>query len=181
MPTTATKTRSNARASTISICRASGGEREEEEEKIHHEGHEGHEERAARCTRPDLVQTNKSSLETSSCVDGPRLARDFLHAGWNVAASCGHVCGLWMRHIRPLALMGTVDRGPIIATGSLCPNDAARLFSIAGLTDIAITRVHPRKPSFAVGVGGLVRCRFRASEVLLTHHQRPADARHFVG
>src|SRR5579863_2943079 len=66
MPTPATKTRSNARASTISICRASGGEREEEEEKIHHEGHEGHEERAARCTRPDLVQTNKSSLETSS-------------------------------------------------------------------------------------------------------------------
>ncbi len=63
------------------------------------------------------------------------------------AASCGHVCGLVARHAWPLALMGTVDRDPIIAAGSQCPDDAGRLPSIAGLTDIAITRVHPRKPS----------------------------------
>jgi hypothetical protein len=45
--------------------------------------------------------------------------------------------------------MGTVDRGPIIAAGSQCPDDSGWLPSIAGLTDIAITRVHPRKPSGA--------------------------------
>jgi hypothetical protein len=41
--------------------------------------------------------------------------------------------------------MGTVDRGPIIAAGSRCPDDSDGLPSIAGLTDIAITPVHPRK------------------------------------
>src|SRR5579863_3114953 len=94
--------------------------------------------------------------------------------------TCGHVYGLWMRRAWPLALMGTVDRGPIIATGSLCPNDEHGLFSIVDLTDFAITRVHPRKPSVLAGSGRLSRGR-RAAEVLVTHHQRPADARHLVG
>jgi hypothetical protein len=52
----------------------------------------------------------------------------------------------------PLALMGTVDRGPIIATRSHCLNDGDGLVSIAGLTDFAIMRVYPRNPSVAAGV-----------------------------
>jgi len=41
---------------------------------------------------------------------------------------------------RPLAMMGTVDRALIIAAGSRCPDDEARLLSIALWTDLAITR-----------------------------------------
>jgi hypothetical protein len=58
------------------------------------------------------------------------------------------MCAAWKCGIPwPRALMGTEDRGLIIAAGSQCPDDTDRLLSIAGLTDIAITRVHPGKPS----------------------------------
>src|SRR4029077_2580204 len=80
----------------------------------------------------------------------------------------------------PRALMGTVDRGLIIAAGSQCPDDSGWLPSIAGLTDIAITRVHPRKPSGPAARGRLGR-RQPAAEVLLACHQRPTDARQRVG
>src|SRR5689334_17544876 len=80
----------------------------------------------------------------------------------------------------PRALMGTVDRGPIIAAGSQCPDDSGWLPSIVGLTDIAITRVYPRKPSGPAAVGCLSRRR-PAVEVLLARHQRPTDARQLVG
>ena len=43
------------------------------------------------------------------------------------AASCGHVYGLFARHTWPLARMGPVDRGPIIAAGSKCPDDGRRV------------------------------------------------------
>ena len=48
--------------------------------------------------------------------------------------------------------MGTVDRGPIIAAGSQCPDDSGWLLSIAGLTDIAITRLSPSQ-AFPTGRG----------------------------
>src|ERR1700733_7275063 len=76
--------------------------------------------------------------------------------------------------------MGTVDRGLIIAAGGGCPDDSARLPSIAGLTDIAITRVYPRKFGGLAGVGRLSPPR-QSAEVLLARHQRPADARELVG
>src|SRR5208282_2827113 len=88
------------------------------------------------------------------------------------ASECGTI---W-----PRAMMGTVDRGPIIAAGSQCPHDKHGFPSIAGLTDIAITRVHPRKPSRPAGVDRSGRCR-HVAVVLLAHHQGPADARHLVG
>src|SRR5690349_12113928 len=70
---------------------------------------------------------------------------------------------------------------PILSpTGSQCPDDNGWLLSIAGLTDIAITRVHPRKPSGSTAVGWLSRRR-PAAEVLLARHQRPTDARQLVG
>src|SRR5437588_9220543 len=80
----------------------------------------------------------------------------------------------------PLTLMGTVERGLIIAAGSHCPMTRDRFFSFVGLTDRAITRVHPRKPPAPAAVdrsgGG-----WQTPEVLLTHHQSPSDARHLVG
>jgi hypothetical protein len=51
----------------------------------------------------------------------------------------------WRGTLWPQALMGTVERGLIIAAGSHCPMTNDRLPSFIGLTDIAITRVHPRK------------------------------------
>src|SRR5438876_2725590 len=86
----------------------------------------------------------------------------------------------WCGTTWPRALMGTVDRGPIIAAGSQCPDDSGWLPSIAGLTDIAITRVYPRKPSGAAELSRLGRRRL-AAEVLLARHQRPTDARQLVG
>jgi len=74
------------------------------------------------------------------------VARD---GGRSVAVMC---TAFWCGATWPLALMGTVDRGPIIATGSRCPNDVAGLVSIAGLTDFAIMRTYPRNPSVAAGV-----------------------------
>src|SRR4029077_2968163 len=76
--------------------------------------------------------------------------------------------------------MGTVDRGPIIAAGSQCPDDSRWLPSIAGLTDIAITRVYPRKPSGPADDSQVGR-RWPTAEDLLAPHQRPANARQLVG
>src|SRR5204863_1410533 len=90
-----------------------------------------------------------------------------------VAVRCA---ACWCGTTWPRALMGTVDRGPIIAAGSQCPDDSGWLPSIAGLTDIAITRVYPRKPSGAAELSRLGRRRL-AAEVLLARHQRPTDAR----
>src|SRR5258708_39950080 len=72
--------------------------------------------------------------------------------------------------------MGTGERGLIIAAGSHCPTAAARFSSLVGWTDIAITRVRPRKPPEAAGFGRLGRRR-QAPEVLLAHHQGPSDVR----
>src|SRR5579872_3690766 len=74
--------------------------------------------------------------------------------------------------------MGTVDRGLIIAAGSQCPDDSNRLPSIAGLTDIAITRV---SPSQVWRARRRLSYRRQSAEVLLARHQRPADARELVG
>src|SRR5271166_5932729 len=90
------------------------------------------------------------------------------------------MCPACSRGTRPLALMGTVDRDLIMASGSRCPMTLDRSASICRLTDTAITRVHPRKPSVPAGLGGSGRRRHGA-EVLLAHHQGPADARHLVG
>src|SRR5260221_4545639 len=79
----------------------------------------------------------------------------------------------------PQALMGTVERGLIIAAGSQCPMTNDRLPSFFGLTDIAITRVHPRKPPEPSHVGRLGR-RPRTPEDLLTHHQSPPHSRPLV-
>src|SRR6478752_569815 len=49
--------------------------------------------------------------------------------------------------------MGSVDRGLIMVAGSRSPNDGNRLGSIRRLTDDAITRFHPRKPSALTEVG----------------------------
>src|ERR1700730_12385217 len=99
-------------------------------------------------------------------------ARKRFHVGASAACCCGTT---W-----PRALMGIVDRGPIIAAGSQCPDDSGWLPSIAGLTDIAITRVYPRKPSGPAARGRLGR-RQPAAVVLLARHQRPTDARQLVG
>src|SRR6478752_406352 len=75
--------------------------------------------------------------------------------------------------------MGSVDRGLIMVAGSRSPNDGSRSSSIRRLTDDAITRftlasLPPRRdwPSGRRRLG---------AEVLLAHHDRPADARQLVG
>ena len=90
------------------------------------------------------------------------------------------MCPACMRGTTPLAVMGTADRDLIMATGSHCPKTGDRSASICRLTDNAIMRVHPRKPSASAGPGRSGRRRHGA-EVLLAHHQRPCDARHLVG
>ena len=95
-------------------------------------------------------------------------------------ASCRPVCGLEMRHDMAAGSDGNVDRDLIIAAGWQCPDDPLWLPSIAGLTGIAITHVHPRKLGAAVAVSGSSRQR-PAAEVLLARHQRPADACRLVG
>src|ERR1700720_3226190 len=87
-----------------------------------------------------------------SCVDGPRLARVFF-AFWHVQ-SLAVMCPAFDRGTRPLALMGSVDRTLIMASGSRCPMTLGRVRSIRRLTDIAITRFNPRKSSFLVRAGG---------------------------
>src|SRR5258708_9541373 len=84
------------------------------------------------------------------------------------------------RGTRPLALMGSVDRTLIILAGSRCPMTLDRFRSIRRLTDIAITRFHPRKSSVLVSAGRSGRHGARP-EVLLSRHHRPGDARHLVG
>ena len=63
------------------------------------------------------------------------------------------MCPACCRGTRPLALMGSVDRTLIMASGSRCPLTAGRFCSICRLTDIAITRVHPRKLVSPVSLG----------------------------
>ncbi len=46
--------------------------------------------------------------------------------------------------MKPLALMGSVDRDLIMATGSRCPMTVDRSLSIRRMTDCAITRCYPR-------------------------------------
>ena len=113
-----------------------------------------------------------------SCVDGPRPARVF-HAGAS-AASCGHVYGLLMRRDMAAGPDGNRGSRPDHCGGVAVPDDSGWLPSIAGLTDIAITRVHPGKPSGPVAVSCSSRRR-PAAEVLLAPHQRPADARQLIG
>jgi hypothetical protein len=106
----------------------------------------------------------------------PPAGKGFLRVS-AAAVTCGHVSGLLSRP-RPQALMGAVDRDLIKPTGSRCPLTQQRSLSIRRLTDIAITRVHPRKPSAGTRRSGSRR---PGPEVLLTHHDRPSDARHLVG
>ena len=54
------------------------------------------------------------------------------------------MCPAFRRGTRPLALMRSVDRTLIILAGSRCPMTSDRFRSIRRLTDIAITRFHPR-------------------------------------
>src|SRR6516165_423089 len=108
-----------------------------------------------------------------SCVDGFRPARVLRVCKCCQLPSC--VRGLWMRRDMAAGSDGNVDRDLIIAAGWQCPDDPLWLPSIAGLTGIAITHVHPRKLRAAVAVSGSSRQR-PAAEVLLARHQRPADA-----
>src|SRR5258708_16977877 len=100
-------------------------------------------------------------------------------ASWRMR-SLAVMCPACCRGTRPLALMGSVDRTLIILAGSLCPMTLDRFRSIRRLTDIAITRFHPRKSSVLVRAG---RSGHRGArpEVLLPRHHRPGDARHLVG
>ncbi len=54
------------------------------------------------------------------------------------------MCPAFRRGTRPLALMGSVDRALIMLSGSRCPMARSRFLPIRRLTDIAITRFHPR-------------------------------------
>src|SRR5438874_13650188 len=89
-----------------------------------------------------------------------------------VAVMCA---ACWCGTTWPRALMGTVDRGRVIAAGSQCPDVNRWLPSIAGLTDIALTCVYPRKPSGPVA-GSVLRCHHPAAHDLLSRDPRPADS-----
>src|SRR4030095_67643 len=69
--------------------------------------------------------------------------------------------------------MGAVDRDLIKLTGARCPLTQRKLLSIRRLTDFAITRVHPRKPSRPANVGRSGRRR-HGPGVPLGHHSCPA-------
>jgi len=100
-------------------------------------------------------------------------------AFWHVQ-SLAVMCPAFDRGTRPLALMGSVDRTLIMASGSRCPMTFGRVRSIRRLTDIAITRFHPRNASVLVRAVRSGRHGARP-EVLLSRHHRPGDARHLVG
>ena len=55
------------------------------------------------------------------------------------------MCPASERGAMPQALMVSVDRDLIMASGSQCPMTIDRSVSIRRLTDFAITRFHPRK------------------------------------
>ena len=55
------------------------------------------------------------------------------------------MCPASERGAMPQALMVSVDRDLIMASGSQCPMTVDRSVSIRRLTDFAITRFHPRK------------------------------------
>jgi len=115
----------------------------------------------------------------------PPLARVFwklLHsAGW-----CGHVSGLFMRpfHV-PLAIMPFASRVPIDSTHLKC-------FGLVGFPEPAVSTgfVHSllsALPNFRGALQlrqflrGLRPCSGRFAIAFAACHERPDDARHFVG
>src|SRR5262249_54554873 len=76
-------------------------------------------------------------------------------------------------------LMGSVDRGLIMAAGSRCPNDDYRSVSIRRLTDDPIRPLPPRKLLFSPVFASPARPR-QGAEVPLAPHDPPPDAPHLV-
>src|ERR1700721_2721067 len=126
-----------------------------------------------RIRRKISAPSRATAAPLSSCVDGPRLARVFF-AFWHVQ-SLAVMCPAFDRGTRPLALMGSVDRTLIMASGSRCPMTLGRVRSIRRLADIAITRFYPRNASVLVRAARSGRHGARP-EVLLSRHHRPGEA-----
>jgi hypothetical protein len=95
--------------------------------------------RPGQCREPDLRRAGGLGLERA-CVDGPRFARVL----WRSATvGCGHVSGLLMRRVRPLALMHSADRVPITSPR------LANAMPVAGCSDPRLDRfaITPSTPS----------------------------------
>ena len=90
-------------------------------------------------------------LRCAVSVDGPRFARVLTRMPVRPVAVMCTACCCGTRW--PRAVMGTVDRGPIIAAGSRCSDDRGGLPSIVGLTDMpsrVFTLASFRRPVSAV-------------------------------
>ena len=114
------------------------------------------------------------------CVDGSELARAFFTFAALVG---GHVFGLLVRHMRPLAIMPCADQVPVNSTHSTmrwqqvgCPDRR--------IDRLRITCCSPSQPSHHAG--GPTRSRLRRKRdgllvALASGHHRPDHARNLVG
>jgi len=108
------------------------------------------------------------------CVDGSELARENFtsHAG-----RCGHVFGLSVRFIRPLAIMPSTDQVPVKSTRS---NMRWHLWVvlIAGSTGSALRVVCPANLHITPGSArSRLRCKCDGLSVALTPgHHRPCHS-----
>ena len=121
-----------------------------------------------------LMQRSK---QPSSCMDGPRLARDHLACSAEVA--CSHVSGLLMQSGWTAGPDGVRQPSPHHSSGIDVPMIRQVSLGCVGSTDCAITR-HCSLASSRTWLSGLSR-RGHALVVLMPVHHRPGDARRLVG
>src|SRR5260370_39397366 len=108
----------------------------------------------------------------------PPARKDFL--GVSAVRSRAVMCPAGVGGRWPQAVMGWGEGGVMKPGGSRCRMSRYRFASIRRSTDAAITLFHPRKPPARARADRSGRRR-PGAELLLTHHHRPADARHLVG
>src|SRR3954454_6141628 len=112
----------------------------------------------------------------ASCVDGPRLARDFLTRRTVIA--CSHVSGLLMQPKPTAGPDGFRELRPHHSNGINVPPKRQASLSCVGPTDCAITR-HCSLASSSTRLSSS-SCQRRALVILLPVHHRPGDARRLV-
>ena len=115
-------------------------------------------------------------MNAASCVDGPRLARDFLTRCTGIA--CSHVSGLLMQSEPTAGPDGVREPIPHHSNEVDAPMKRQVCLGCVGSTDCAITR-HCSLASSSAQLGGLRR-RGHALVILLPMHYRPGDARRLV-
>src|SRR5207249_10618029 len=103
---------------------------------------------------PSFLALTSTPSIASSCVDGPRLARE--NAACRTEVACSHVSGLFTQSGWTAGPDGVREPRPHHSSGIDVPMRRQASLSCVGSTDCAITR-HYSLASSSAGGGGLSR------------------------